>query len=77
MGRLREPMPLITAVIPVYNAAPYVRTAVESVLRQSCPVHRIIVVDDGSTDDTPALLKSFGGAIEVFRQKNQGGRRGP
>lgn len=65
-------MPLISVVIPVYNSERYVCSAIESVLRQSRTPRRIILVDDGSTDNTPALLRSFGSAIEVFRQNNQG-----
>jgi glycosyltransferase involved in cell wall biosynthesis len=45
----------ITVVIPVYNGARYLAEAVESVRRQSCPPGRIILVDDGSTDETPAI----------------------
>jgi hypothetical protein len=65
-------MSLVTVVIPVYNAEHYVGLAVESVLRQSLPPRKIILVDDGSTDSTPVILRSFGSAIEVRRQNRQG-----
>ena len=65
-------MPLISVVIPVYNSERYVCSAIESVLRQSHAPRKIILVDDGSTDNTPALLRSFGSALEVLRQNNQG-----
>jgi glycosyltransferase involved in cell wall biosynthesis len=45
----------ITVVIPVYNGARYLAESVDSVRRQSCPPGRIILVDDGSTDETPEI----------------------
>lgn len=54
-----EPLP-ITVVVPAYNAAPYLAAALESVRRQSAPAQEIIVVDDGSTDDTVAIARKFG-----------------
>lgn len=65
-------MPLITVVIPVYNGADYVRLAVESVLYQTLSAFEIIVVDDGSTDETPKILKEFGSRITVLRKNNSG-----
>lgn len=48
----------ISVVIPAYNSEDYLRDAIESVLTQSLPVFEIIVVDDGSTDDTSEIAKS-------------------
>lgn len=62
----------ISAIIPVYNGQAYVGEAVESVLRQTRPVREVIVVDDGSTDSTPEVLKSFGGRVRVITQANAG-----
>ena len=50
-------MPRVTAAIPTYNRARYVGEAIESVLAQTHPSFELIVVDDGSTDSTPAILE--------------------
>ncbi len=47
----------VDVVIPVYNGARYLEAAVLSVVRQSLPAARIIIADDGSTDDTPAIAE--------------------
>ena len=49
----------VSVVIAVRNAAAYIREAVESVLRQGCDVGELIVVDDGSTDDTASIVRSL------------------
>jgi len=63
---------LVSVVIPAYNVAPYIKQAIESVLSQDCSDYEIIVVDDGSTDDTPAIAQQFGNSIRYIRQTNQG-----
>jgi glycosyltransferase involved in cell wall biosynthesis len=62
----------VTTLIPVYNGAQYVGNAIRSVLAQSHPDVEVIVIDDGSTDDTPQVLSQFGDAIRVLRQQNSG-----
>ncbi|HEX5431353.1 MAG TPA: glycosyltransferase [Bryobacteraceae bacterium] len=62
----------ITAVIPTYNRALLLRRAVESVLAQTYPVSEVIVVDDGSTDNTREVVESFGGRIQYVYQENAG-----
>jgi glycosyltransferase involved in cell wall biosynthesis len=64
--------PLVTVVIPTYNYGAYVCEAVESVLAQTYPSVEVIVVDDGSTDDTRDRLSVFGNRIRVITQKNSG-----
>jgi glycosyltransferase involved in cell wall biosynthesis len=56
----------ISVVIPAYNAGAYLRTTLESVLAQSALPGEIIVVDDGSTDDTAAIARSFGARVIVI-----------
>lgn len=62
----------ITLVIPAYNRSQLITETLNSALNQSLQFQEIIVVDDGSTDDTPATLANFGDRITVVRTPNQG-----
>jgi glycosyltransferase involved in cell wall biosynthesis len=62
----------VTVIIPAYNRAHTLSGAIDSLLQQTQTPNEIIVVDDGSTDETPALLSSYGSSIEVKTQSNQG-----
>jgi glycosyltransferase involved in cell wall biosynthesis len=64
--------PLVSAIIPTYNRAHIVCDAIESVLAQTYPHIEVIVVDDGSKDDTLARLKQYGERIRVIGQPNAG-----
>lgn len=64
--------PLVSVVIPTYNRAHVICEAVDSVLAQTYPRVEVIVVDDGSTDDTSLKLKSYGKRIRVVSQSNAG-----
>jgi glycosyltransferase involved in cell wall biosynthesis len=63
---------LISVVMPCYNASAYLASAVDSVLSQSYPDVELIVVDDGSTDGSQAILKGYGNRIVRVEQKNRG-----
>jgi glycosyltransferase involved in cell wall biosynthesis len=66
------PAPTVSVVIPAYNVAWCVRKAIDSVLAQDWRDLEIIVVDDGSTDDTATVLAGYGDAIRVVAQPNGG-----
>jgi glycosyltransferase involved in cell wall biosynthesis len=68
----RHDSALVSVIIPTYNRRDFLREAVESVLSQTYSPVEIIVVDDGSTDDTPVLLDAYHGRIKVLRQSNHG-----
>ncbi len=66
-------MPFFSVIIPVYNRAEFLKIAVESVLAQDFSNFEIIVVDDGSTDNTKQVIESSPGAkIRYFYQENKG-----
>ena len=65
-------MSRVSIVIPAYNAAAFVRDAIDSALAQTHPDVEVIVVDDSSTDDTPRVLAGYGDRIRVHRQANTG-----
>lgn len=62
----------VSVVIPTYNSGPLVAGAVESALAQTAPPHEVIVVDDGSTDDSADRLARFGDRIRYVRKPNGG-----
>jgi glycosyltransferase involved in cell wall biosynthesis len=65
-------MPTISTVIPTYNRAHMVVEAIESVLRQTHRPDEVIVVDDGSTDDTAQCVERYAGQVRYLRQANAG-----
>jgi len=64
--------PAFSVIIAVFNGEATIARAIESILAQSRPAAEIIVVDDGSTDDTAGRVASFGDAVRYIRQPNQG-----
>jgi glycosyltransferase involved in cell wall biosynthesis len=72
MGQALPRAPVVSVVIPVYNQGSFVRAAIESVLSQDYQPLELIVVDDGSTDATPAVLAAFEDRILTRRQENKG-----
>jgi glycosyltransferase involved in cell wall biosynthesis len=63
----KDNKPLVTVIIPTYNRAGLVGRAVESALAQTYPNKQIVVVDDGSTDDTASVITAYPGVEYVFR----------
>jgi glycosyltransferase involved in cell wall biosynthesis len=69
---MRQLRPLVSAIIPTYNRMEAVRRAIESVLAQTYAEIEIIVVDDGSMDETRDVAASYGHSIKYLYQRNQG-----
>lgn len=63
---------LLSVVIPTYNRVDYLREAIESVLAQTYKNYEILVVDDGSTDNTRELVASYASRIKYIYQDNKG-----
>lgn len=71
-------MPKVSIIIPAYNAALYIQKTIDSILAQTVVDFECIVVDDGSTDDTLAVVASYNDArIKVIAQQNSGGPAKP
>jgi glycosyltransferase involved in cell wall biosynthesis len=68
-GSLEQPR--VSVVIPCYNGGRFLREAIESVLHQTYPAAEIVVVNDGSTDDTAAVARSYE-RVAYIEQRNQG-----
>lgn len=66
--------PLVSVVVPVYNGARYLGASLDSIIRQTYPKMEIVVMDDASTDETPALLAAYGDTIAVYRQDSNRGQ---
>ena len=64
--------PLVSVIIPTYNRGWIVQEAIDSVLNQDFTDYELIVVDDGSGDDTAAILAGYGQSISVLHQPNKG-----
>jgi glycosyltransferase involved in cell wall biosynthesis len=69
---LQPPPVRVSAVIPTYNRAADLKRALDSVLSQTVPVAEIIVVDDGSTDNTKEVVARFGSRVAYIHQNNAG-----
>lgn len=66
-------LPFFTVLMPAYNAAPFLRQAVDSVLAQTFTDFEFLIINDGSTDETRDMLDSYSDArIRIYHQENQG-----
>jgi glycosyltransferase involved in cell wall biosynthesis len=65
-------MPKVSVIIPTYNSAKYLPSAIDSVLKQTFKDYEIIVIDDGSTDNTKEVIDSYDHKIACIYQDNQG-----
>jgi glycosyltransferase involved in cell wall biosynthesis len=63
---------LVTVLIPAYNKEPFIAQAIESALAQTYQAIDVLVVDDGSTDATAAMVRRYGGRVRLLTQANAG-----
>ena len=63
---------MISVVIPVHNGEAYLSEAIESVLNQTFPPSQILVIDEGSTDDTPVVAHAYANKVRYVRQTQAG-----
>ncbi|UXE60095.1 MAG: glycosyltransferase family 2 protein [Woronichinia naegeliana WA131] len=69
--------PLISVIIPVYNCDRYLGEAIESVLSQTYQPLEILIIDDGSTDKSAEIAKSFIPSVKYYYQPNSGSCSSP
>ncbi len=69
---MSETPPFISVIIPVYNGELYIQEAIESVFKQNYTPLEIIVIDDGSTDQTARVIKQLVGSVTYVFQPNAG-----
>jgi len=62
----------VSVIVPAYNREKFIKAAIDSALNQTRVPDEILVVDDGSTDDTPRILEEYGPPVRVIRQVNRG-----
>jgi len=62
----------VSVIVPVYNGEKYIREAIDSILNQSYKDFEVIVIDDGSKDNTLSIIKEYDGKIRWKSQKNKG-----
>jgi glycosyltransferase involved in cell wall biosynthesis len=65
-------MPNVSVILPTFNRCGLIASSLDSLLNQSYPIAEILVVDDGSTDDTEAVVAAFGDKVRYIRRENGG-----
>lgn len=66
-------LPLVSIIVPVFNGERFLRESLDSILAQTYPRLEVIVMDDASTDSTPAIVASYGDRVKYHRQERNRG----
>lgn len=70
---MKKAYPTVSVILPVYNAGPYLRNAIESILQQTHTDFEFIIVNDGSIDDSEKIIRGYTDQrIRYYSQENQG-----
>jgi glycosyltransferase involved in cell wall biosynthesis len=69
---LMNQTPLVSVIVPCFNQAHFLRQAVDSAIAQSYPNVEVVVIDDGSTDGTWDVARSYGDRVKLVQQQNSG-----
>ena len=64
--------PLISVLMPAYNAEAYIKEALDSIIATAYPNLEVIVINDGSTDNTAQIVEAYPADIRLYHQENQG-----
>lgn len=72
MNHAEQSIPLISVVIPAYNAESYIQSTLDSVFNQTYQNIEVIVVDDGSNDSTQSILNAYPHNVVVIKTENKG-----
>lgn len=67
-----DPFYSVSAIVTLYNGTKFIRKTLETILSQTVKPFEILVIDDGSTDDSPDIARSFGDRVQVIRKPNGG-----
>ncbi len=67
-----SPSPLVSVIVPTYNRASVIGEAIDSILSQSYRPVEIVVIDDGSSDDTASRVRRYGHPVKYVYQRNRG-----
>lgn len=72
LDKTETPPPPVTAIVPTYNRARYLSEAIRGILGQTLPPSQVLVVDDGSTDNTRDVVAAFGSSVQYISKSNGG-----
>jgi hypothetical protein len=76
LSRSAEPLPLVSIVVPAYNAERFLQASLDSIVAQTYPSREILLMDDASTDRTGEIARAYGDRIDYYRQPRNRGQFG-